>query len=88
MGIVSIVCMEKGWAELGAVIRKRRKSAKLTQEQLAERAHSHWTYISEIENGHRNPGVLMLRRLARGLNTSLSDLIAEAEAASKQTHLR
>lgn len=76
--------MEKGWAELGIIIRKRRNIEGLTQEQLAERADSHWTYISEIENGHRNPSINLLRRLANGLRVSLSELIAEAEGASTQ----
>ena len=71
--------MERGWAELGEIIRKYRKAKGLTQEQLAERAGSHWTYISEIENGHRNPGVDVLRRIAGGLEISLSKLIADAE---------
>jgi len=71
--------MEKGWAELGIVIRRYRKMGNLTQEQLAERADSHWTYISEIENGHRSPGINVLRRLAEGLGMPLSELIAEAE---------
>lgn len=74
--------MEKGWAELGIVIRTRRKADGLTQEQLAERADSHWTYISEIENGHRNPGINKLRQIANGLGVSLSELIGEAERAS------
>ncbi len=74
--------MEKGWAELGTVIRTHRQARKLTQEQLAERADSHWTYISEIENGHRNPSINILRRIANGLDAPLSDLIAEAEMAT------
>lgn len=77
--------MEKGWVELGTVIRKHRKDRKLTQEQLAERADSHWTYISEIENGHRNPGINILCRIANGLDMPLSKLIGEAEMASNQS---
>lgn len=80
--------MEKGWAELGTVIRKYRKAGKLTQEQLAERADSHWTYISEIENGHRNPSINILLRIANGLDVPLSELIAEAESASNQAEPR
>jgi transcriptional regulator with XRE-family HTH domain len=71
--------MEKGWSELGEVIRRRRQAKRLTQEPLAELAGSHWTYISEIENGRRNPGVDVLRRIASGLETPLSKLIEEAE---------
>lgn len=74
--------MEKGWAGLGIVIRTHRKAEGLTQEQLAERADSHWTYVSEIENGHRNPSINLLRRIAKGLGIPLSELIADAEAAT------
>ena len=48
----------------------------------AERADSHWTYISEIENGHRNVGISVLRRTAVRLGVSLFALLAEAESAS------
>ncbi len=75
--------MENGWGELGVVIRKHRRAKRLTQEQLAELSGSHWTYISEIENGHRNPGIDILRRVAKGLETPLSRLIAEAEEAAR-----
>jgi len=54
-------------AELGEAIRRHRTAKRLTQEQLAELAESHWTYVSEIENGHRNPGVEVLRRISAGL---------------------
>ncbi len=74
--------MEKGWVELGTVIRTHRKASGPSQERLAERADSHWTYISEIENGRRNPGIDVLRRIAAGLGVPLSALIAEAESAS------
>jgi transcriptional regulator with XRE-family HTH domain len=67
------------------VIRAHRKRAGLTQEQLAERSGSHWTYISEIENGRRNPGVNVLRRIAAGLGVPLSRLVAEAEAGAGET---
>lgn len=74
--------MEKGWTELGIIIRKHRKANRLTQEQLAERAGSHWTYISEIENGHRNPSINLLRRIADGLGMPLAEVISEAETES------
>lgn len=72
--------MEKEWAELGQAIRARRRAAGLSQEELAERSGTHWTYISEIENNRRNPSVELVRRIAAGLGLRLSELIAEAEA--------
>lgn len=74
--------MEKGWPELGRVIRKHRNAARLTQEQLAERSDSHWTYVSDIERSKVNPGIDVLRRIAEGLRVPLSQLIAEAEEGS------
>lgn len=74
--------MDKGWAELGEVIRRHRKAKQLTQEQLAELAGSHWTYISKTENGHRNAGIDVLRRIAEGLEMPLSEVIGEAEEGS------
>lgn len=71
--------MEKGWPELGMVIQRHRSAAGLTQEQLAERSDSHWTYISEIERSRVTPGIDVLRRIARGLGVPLSRLILEAE---------
>lgn len=71
--------MEKGWPELGKMVRKHRNAAGLTQEQLAERSDSHWTYISDIERNKVTPGIDVLRRIARGLGMPLSRLISEAE---------
>jgi transcriptional regulator with XRE-family HTH domain len=36
-------------------------------------------YYSEIELGERNPTLLVLARIARALDTKLSDLIGQAE---------
>lgn len=71
--------MEKGWAELGVAIRRRRRAAGLSQEALAERSGLHWTYLSEIETSKVNPTVGVLRRIAGGLGVRTSQLVAEAE---------
>jgi transcriptional regulator with XRE-family HTH domain len=52
---------------LGKRIRALRKEAKLTQEELAERAGLSANYVGEIERGERNPSALALFALARGL---------------------
>ncbi len=61
--------------ELGKAIRAQRKAAGLTQEQLAERCGYDPTYISMLENGHRNPPVLTLFNIARHLGQPLSQLL-------------
>ena len=62
-------------AQLGATVRKRRVALGLSQEQLAERADLHWTYIGGIERGERNVGLLNIVKIARALNTSPSRLL-------------
>ena len=63
----------------GKALRARREKAGLTQEQLAQAAGLHWTYISQIERGVKSPTVLVLHLLARGLGTSKSSLMAALE---------
>jgi transcriptional regulator with XRE-family HTH domain len=54
-----------------------------TPEQLAERADIHWTYLSEIETGRKNPSIAVLRKIAGGLEVNLSTLIENAEVLSR-----
>jgi transcriptional regulator with XRE-family HTH domain len=64
---------------LGTAIRKRRKECRLTQEQLAERAGLHDSYVSVIENDQRFPSWEVLCALSAALEIKLSLLIREAE---------
>jgi transcriptional regulator with XRE-family HTH domain len=71
--------VERGWAELGEIIREHRLAAGLSQEGLADRCGSHFTYISEIETSKVSPSVNVLRRIAQALGVPASHLVAEAE---------
>lgn len=48
----------------------------MPQEDLAHRADIHVTYLSGIENGKRNPGLLVIGRLARALNVTIHELFS------------
>ncbi len=48
-----------------------RKRLGISQEELAERATLHRTYISDVERGARNVSLQSIARLARALDTSL-----------------
>lgn len=61
---------------LGRRVRILRQRKALSQEQLAEAAQLHWTYVSGIERGKRNPGLNTLGRLARALGITLSKLLS------------
>ncbi len=52
----------------GKAIRRRRRELDLSQEELAERAGLHRTYVSDIERGDRNPSLENIEKLAKALN--------------------
>ncbi|MGA2387663.1 MAG: helix-turn-helix transcriptional regulator [Candidatus Sulfotelmatobacter sp.] len=62
---------------LGAAIKRRRLKLGLTQEQLAEAADLHWTYVSGIERGIRNVSILNLFEIATALGLRVRDLVKE-----------
>jgi len=66
----------------GIVVREHRLRAGLSQETLAARAKVHPTYVGLVERGKRRPSLDSAQRLANGLATKLSVLIAEAERRS------
>ncbi len=58
----------------GEMVRKKRKQAELSQEELAEKLGIHRTYMSFIERGIRNPSLLMVFKISRALKIKLPDL--------------
>ena len=54
----------------GLRVRKFREALDWSQDQLAEQADLHRTYISGLERGERNVSVLNILRLARALKTT------------------
>ena len=66
-------------AALGQAVKQRRQELGLTQEALALAGDLHQRYVSNVENGWRNPSYASLRKLAAALGVSTSELIARAE---------
>lgn len=64
---------------LGAAARERRDELGLTQEELANDSGLHQRWISNVENGVRNPSLHSIRRLADALGLRASELLARAE---------
>lgn len=63
----------------GAAVRYHRGRLALSQEALAERSDLHRTYLSGIERGERNVGLINVYRIADALNVSTAELFATAE---------
>jgi transcriptional regulator with XRE-family HTH domain len=59
-----------------ANLRRCRKAAKLTQEQLAARTELHPTEISRLERAVREPRLGTIARLAKGLGVGAEQLVA------------
>lgn len=57
-------------------VRAFREEQGLSQEEVADRARVHTTYLSGIENGRRNPTVDVLERLAAALSVRPSELLS------------
>jgi len=68
---------------LGEAIRVRRQALGLSQEQVADKAGVHRTYLSDIERGTRNITVAMLNQVAMALDVELANLTRQAETAGK-----
>jgi transcriptional regulator with XRE-family HTH domain len=58
---------------------KYRHAAQLSQEELADLAHIHRTYVSQIERGLKMPTLAILFKIACALNIKPSDLVQEIE---------
>jgi transcriptional regulator with XRE-family HTH domain len=65
--------------QLGRAIRTLRVKRELTIEALAEASGLHWTYVSGIERGRRNPTLKVLAGAADALGVKTSELIRLAE---------
>ncbi len=66
----------------GTSVRNWRNQLGLSQEQLAERADLHRTYISDVERGARNVSLESIEKLARALEVSVSTLLLRAGKSS------
>ncbi|MCW6035331.1 helix-turn-helix domain-containing protein [Spirulina subsalsa FACHB-351] len=71
---------------LGQVLIKYRTLAKISQEELADRAGIHRTYVSQIERGLKSPTLLILFKISESLNTTPSILLSEVEQILDDIH--
>lgn len=60
----------------GENVRKRRRKLGLSQEELADRAELHRTYVGSIERGERNVSLENIVRLAAALEVKPAALLA------------
>lgn len=59
---------------LGKRIRYLRKQKGYSQEDLALECEINKNYLSDLERGRRNPSLLILDKVAKGLGVTLEEL--------------
>lgn len=73
---------------LGRRIRSLRQAHGLTQQQLGEKAHLNYKYMGAVERGEENPSLVVLERIATGLDVDLLELFRFAHEESSPRILR
>lgn len=71
---------------IASVLKELRKARNISQEELASAINSHQVYISEIENGKKQPSVTVLYNIAEFYNISLTEFFTEVESRIKKNH--
>lgn len=66
--------------QLGMRIRYLRREKGWSQEDLALEANVNKNYVSDLENGRRNPSLDILERIALALQITLSELFKGIES--------
>ena len=63
--------------KFGKKVREHRLKLGLSQEELAERAEMHRTYIGMIERAEKNITLVNIEKIACALNMKIKDLFNE-----------
>jgi len=61
--------------KFGKAVRKERQRLGISQEELAERAGVHRTYIGMIERAEKNITLINIGKICTGLNTRIGALL-------------
>ncbi len=59
----------------GARVRTRRQELGQSQEQLADEAGLHWSFVGQVERGRRNISLHNILKLAMGLKIDPGELV-------------
>jgi transcriptional regulator with XRE-family HTH domain len=68
----------------GATVRELRLAKGISQEELASVAGIDRAYMGGVERGVRNPSLMMIDRVARGLELPISEIFRAVEAQQRK----
>ena len=66
-------------AGFARALKEKRSAAAVSQEELADRASLHRTYISQLERGLKSPSLAAIESLALALELRPHELVKAAE---------
>jgi len=61
-------------ARLSSKLKEVRKEKRLTQQELAEKAGLHLTYVGHLELGKYHPTVFVMWKIAKALGVTMKEL--------------
>ncbi|MFM9928151.1 helix-turn-helix transcriptional regulator [Variovorax sp. H27-G14] len=64
---------------LGNAVRQLRKARGISQEELAHRSQVDRSYMSSVERGVQNPGIMLVVAIAKGIGVSVAELASQAD---------
>lgn len=71
--------LDPALVSLGQAIKALRLERGIAQEELAHRSQIERSYMSSIERGMQNVGVMALVRIAAAIGISVGELVTKAE---------
>jgi transcriptional regulator with XRE-family HTH domain len=69
---------------IGSVLKSYRKEAGMTQEELAQAAGVHRTYISLLERNQKSPTLKVYFQLCQALDSAPSKFMADIEKSMEE----
>lgn len=73
------------YRHIGRRVREERVRRGWTQEQLAERAETHLSFIGQLERGIKKPSLVTLKKIANAFGTKAGDLLDEGEPPKRNS---
>jgi transcriptional regulator with XRE-family HTH domain len=68
---------------VGLNLQRLRRAKGFSQEELADRADVHQTYLSGVEGGKRNPSVGVLERIVTALGVDIEKLFRRSRTEKR-----
>ncbi len=65
------------FVKFGLKVRKYRECLNLSQEELAELANLHRTYIGMVERSEKNITLLNIEKISKALNVEITNLLGD-----------